>query len=217
MLTLFVALCKLHLSTFFAHTTLTCLIVKVGHNKAFKQLDREPPPSSLIGLAPLASIVLQIIIVIIIQCLSIVLVKRQSWYEPHVTHEEDNLASHDNYALFAASVFQYIALAVVFSKGRPYRQPLYTNSKFFGRHKFFEGLKWFPNFSQPCTELFLLSLIVMTMVTALLVVVPPTFVANFFELYLVNVPCSFRLLMLGLAFVHFVLSLLVEVSVCCHP
>ena len=103
----------------------------VGRNKAFKTLNRKPPPSSLIGLTPLSSIVLQIALVLIMQVLAIVIVQLQSWYQPHVTEDQGDLASHDNYALFASSVFQYITLAVVFSKGKPYRQPLYTNRKFF--------------------------------------------------------------------------------------
>ncbi len=102
----------------------------VGRNKAFKQLNRNPPPSSLIGLTPLSSIVLQILLVLLMQVLAIVIVQAQPWYRPHVTHNQEDLASHDNYALFASSVFQYITLAVVFSKGKPYRQPLYSNRKF---------------------------------------------------------------------------------------
>lgn len=101
----------------------------VGRNKAFKQLNRNPPPSSLIGLTPLSSIVLQILLVFIMQVLAIVIVKAQPWYKEHITHDPEDLKSHDNYALFAFSVFQYITLAVVFSRGKPYRQPLYSNRK----------------------------------------------------------------------------------------
>ena len=59
------------------------------------------------------------------------IVKEQPWYQPHVANaDDDDLASHDNYALFASSVFEYITLAIVFSKGKPYRQPLYTNRNY---------------------------------------------------------------------------------------
>lgn len=101
----------------------------VGRNKAFERLDRDPPPSSLIGPTPIASIILQILLVIVMQIYSVILVKAQPWYKEHITEDEDDLTSHDNYALFASSVFQYITLAVVFSKGKPYRQSLYSNRK----------------------------------------------------------------------------------------
>ncbi|OTF72224.1 cation-transporting ATPase 13A3-like protein [Euroglyphus maynei] len=160
----------------------------IGRNRAFDRLDRDPPPSSLIGLTPLASIVLQIILVTIMQVLSIMIVKEQPWYQKHVTRNDDDLASHDNYALFASSVFQYITLAVVFSKGKPYRQPLYTN------------------------QLFLLSLILMTALTVVLVVYPPKFIATFFELYMTHVTIEFRITMILLALAHFILAIFLEVN-----
>nr|XP_027204749.1 probable cation-transporting ATPase 13A3 [Dermatophagoides pteronyssinus]XP_027204751.1 probable cation-transporting ATPase 13A3 [Dermatophagoides pteronyssinus] len=169
---------------------ITLFVMLFGRNRAFKRLDRDPPPSSLIGLTPLASIVLQIILVTIMQVLSIIIVKQEPWYQPHVTNNnDDDLASHDNYALFASSVFQYITLAVVFSKGKPYRQPLYTN------------------------QLFLLSLIVMTILTVVLVVYPPAFIANFFELYMKHVTLEFRITMILLALAHFILAIFLEVIV----
>ena len=58
------------------------------------------------------------------------LVQSQSWYKPHSSDPlNDDLKGDDNYAVFAASVFQYISLAVIFSKGKPYRKAIYTNSK----------------------------------------------------------------------------------------
>jgi len=52
----------------------------------------------------------------------------------------------------------------------------------------------------------------MTGVTIFLVVYPPPFVAHFFELDLLGVPISFRVLMVLLALAHFFLAVLFEVS-----
>lgn len=106
-------------------------ICAVGRTEAYKLLDRKPPPSSLIGITPLSSIGLQVLLVALIQVIAIITVWQQTWYKPHEPGAEDteNLASHDNYAVFAASVFQYITLAVVFSKGSPYRKAIYSNRK----------------------------------------------------------------------------------------
>ncbi|XP_017489622.1 PREDICTED: probable cation-transporting ATPase 13A3 [Rhagoletis zephyria] len=46
---------------------ITLFVTLFGRNKAFKQLNRNPPPSSLIGLTPLSSIVLQILLVLLMQ------------------------------------------------------------------------------------------------------------------------------------------------------
>ena len=51
----------------------------------------------------------------------------------------------------------------------------------------------------------------MTAVTVFLVVTPPTFVSNFFELDLLEVPIPFRVLMVLLALAHFFLAILCEV------
>ena len=43
------------------------------------------------------------------------------------TEDEDPVASLENFAIFAVSQFQYIILVIVFSKGSPYREPIYKN------------------------------------------------------------------------------------------
>ncbi|UXI19428.1 aspartate aminotransferase [Sarcoptes scabiei] len=165
---------------------ITLFAMLFGRNKAFERLDRDPPPSSLIGPTPIASIILQILLVIVMQIYSVILVKAQPWYKEHITEDEDDLTSHDNYALFASSVFQYITLAVVFSKGKPYRQSLYSNRSF------------------------LLSLICMTTFTVYLVLTPSNFLIEFFEFDLQNVTLEFRFMMIILAAAHFVLAIFIE-------
>lgn len=93
-------------------------------------MDPNPPPLSLFDITTLSSIILQIALVTFWQSLAIVLIQQQIWYKKHEPIGEDDLKSHDNYALFSTTVFQYITLAVVFSKGKPYRKPLYTNCNY---------------------------------------------------------------------------------------
>lgn len=103
----------------------------VGRTEAYHQLSPKPPPLSLIGITPLLSIFLQVLLVAFTQFLAVFLIWHQKWYKVHEPKEIEDLASHDNYAIFSVSLFQYITLAAVFSKGAPYRKPLYTNSKKF--------------------------------------------------------------------------------------
>ncbi len=165
----------------------TLIIWLVGRTEAFDYLNRKPPPSSLIGIVPLSSIALQILLVAFIQVIAVVIVWQQFWYRPHITKDPDALASHDNYAIFASSVFQYITLAVVFSKGAPYRKPLYSNRK---NSKLFYNLFWISiliislmtmNYINIFKGLFLFSLIGMSLLTAYLVIYPSAWIADFFE------------------------------------
>jgi hypothetical protein len=103
-----------------------------------------------------------------------------------VPSDSEDFACHDNYAVFAVSVFQFITLAVVFSKGKPYRKPIYTNHSF------------------------LLSLIVMTIFTVYLVLWPHHWFVEAFEFDLTNVDMNFRYIIVGLAAINFILAFFAE-------
>lgn len=49
----------------------------------------------------------------------------------NTTNNEKNIKSDVNTTLFFVSSFQYLIVAVVFSKGKPFRQPSYKNCKRF--------------------------------------------------------------------------------------
>ena len=44
---------------------------------------------------------------------------------------QEIVVDYDTTVIFTVSCFQYLTLATVFSKGRPYRQPFYSNILFF--------------------------------------------------------------------------------------
>ncbi|XP_068196725.1 polyamine-transporting ATPase 13A3-like [Antennarius striatus] len=120
-------------------------------NPAWKELSRRRPPSSLISGPLLCSVLTQILTCLGFQVLAFVLVRQQSWYEtwtpqsdacnassariPYSSnatdpHQHKNIRNYENTSLFYVSSFQYLAVAVVFSKGKPFRQPSYKNWPF---------------------------------------------------------------------------------------
>lgn len=49
------------------------------------------------------------------------------------THFDDhNIKNYENTTLFYVSCFQYLIVAIVFSKGKPFRQPSYKNCEYYG-------------------------------------------------------------------------------------
>ncbi|XP_059200493.1 polyamine-transporting ATPase 13A3-like isoform X2 [Centropristis striata] len=120
-------------------------------NPAWKELVWRRPPSSLISGPLLFSVLTQILTCLTFQVLAFLLVRQQSWYEtwtpqsdacnvsgssvvhnPNVTspHDHKNIRNYENTTLFYVSSFQYLAVAIIFSKGKPFRQPSYKNWPF---------------------------------------------------------------------------------------
>lgn len=51
------------------------------------------------------------------------------FFPPHLDREHSNIVNSENTVLFLVSCYQYILIAVVLCKGRPFRQPLSHNCK----------------------------------------------------------------------------------------
>nr|XP_019958108.1 PREDICTED: probable cation-transporting ATPase 13A3 isoform X2 [Paralichthys olivaceus] len=120
-------------------------------NPAWKELVWRRPPSSLISGPLLCSVLTQILTCLFFQVLVFLLVRQQSWYEiwtpqsdacnvsssslSHSSnvsspHDHKNIKNYENTTLFYISSFQYLSVAIVFSKGKPFRQPSYKNWPF---------------------------------------------------------------------------------------
>uniref|UniRef100_H3AWA2 Polyamine-transporting ATPase 13A3 n=1 Tax=Latimeria chalumnae TaxID=7897 RepID=H3AWA2_LATCH len=120
-------------------------------NPAWKELVSQKPPSGLIAAPLLFSVLSQILICLTFQLLGFLWVKQQPWYETwtpssnacnlsysnllhskNSTHhlDERNIENYENTTIFFISCFQYLSVAIVFSKGKPFRQPGYKNGLF---------------------------------------------------------------------------------------
>uniref|UniRef100_A0A7N6ADY4 Polyamine-transporting ATPase 13A2 n=1 Tax=Anabas testudineus TaxID=64144 RepID=A0A7N6ADY4_ANATE len=115
------------------------IVFTMSLNPAWKELVWRRPPSSLISGPLLCSVLTQILTCLAFQVLAFLLVRQQSWYETWTPQSDCNLLglqhpalpknikNYENTTLFYISSFQYLSVAVVFSKGKPFRQPSYKN------------------------------------------------------------------------------------------
>uniref|UniRef100_A0A670J3W8 Cation-transporting ATPase n=1 Tax=Podarcis muralis TaxID=64176 RepID=A0A670J3W8_PODMU len=119
-------------------------------NRAWRELVPQRPPTSLVSPQLLLSVFTQILLSLGFQVGAFLLVQGQPWYHSqengklvccvwnalHVylyssgEDEEDSVRGFENTTLFYVSCFQYVAVALAFAKGRPFRQPTRTNALF---------------------------------------------------------------------------------------
>lgn len=160
-----------------------------GKTESFQgPLVKQVPLSSLISLTPLASIILHLIVVIAFQVAGWYHLHQQSWFVPFEHSSEDHLGCWENYTMFAISSFQYIILAFVFSKGAPYRRPIWSNLPF-------------------C-----LTLIANLCIVIYLILIPPEWLAEFFQLILPP-EMNFRYWMLIYGIANFIAHVIIETLV----
>ncbi|XP_078525906.1 polyamine-transporting ATPase 13A3-like [Lissotriton helveticus] len=105
-----------------------------------------------------------------------------------VKEEEHNVISIENTTLFYVSCFQYLIVALVFTKGKPFRQPTHTNYPFVASVSIISGFM------------------------ILIMMYPIPAIEERFEL--VCIPFEWRFTLLVLVFANIVLSAFLEVFVC---
>lgn len=157
-----------------------------GQTKPYHgKLVPKAPSSSLLSLTPLMSFGLQLCLMCSTQILSVMLIRRFSWFRLQHPFHKNTPVTFENYAVFTISQFQYIALAITYSYGRPYREPFFKNAKFF------------------------ISVVVMTLVSTFITLDPFSVVAKVFEFRLPPT-YDFRFVVLSLAVITFVFSYTLE-------
>lgn len=157
-----------------------------GNTQAYSgPIAPDPPVTSLISAIPMFSLVFQMLLNVVLQLVIFIFVQQQPWFTPHAPKDSSDYACFENYAIFCASLYQYIQMAIVFSKGPPYRERIWTNY-------------WLTA-----------SLVVLTAMCVYITVWPAAWVAH--QLELVMPPeVVFRLYIIAFGAVGFVLSLIVE-------
>lgn len=100
----------------------------IGLQGPAQKLTKRRPMSSLIGAKNVIPLILQILVCALIQAGALFYLFEQKWFEPIPSDSVNEvILSWENTVLFTVSCYQYVILATVYSKGRPYREMLITN------------------------------------------------------------------------------------------
>ncbi|KAM8953106.1 putative cation-transporting ATPase 13A4 [Pelodytes ibericus] len=128
----------------------TIISVTMSLNHAYPKLAPYRPPAQLISPPLLLSVVLNIILSLIIQICGFLIVQHQSWYHPTFINSgcmlvnesglnisvENNATemvdgsefqSYENTTIWLLGTLNCLIVVFVVSKGRPFREPIYTN------------------------------------------------------------------------------------------
>ncbi|XP_054290911.1 polyamine-transporting ATPase 13A3-like isoform X1 [Macrosteles quadrilineatus] len=167
----------------------TSLAFMMGRAGPAKFLVPHRPVMSLVAPANVIPLLLHITNLCVIQILSLYILQAQPWYVP-VNPEVENggaVESWENTVVYTISCFQFFIQACVFSKGKPHRQPFHTNWVFGG------------------------FVLVLTGFTTLLLIYPPSILAELFELkpWTPN-EAWFRVSLMALPLVNTIIAVLIE-------
>ncbi|XP_061113654.1 cation-transporting ATPase 13A2 isoform X2 [Conger conger] len=117
---------------FFDLVLVTMLAIVMGRGGPSKVLHPQRPPSSLFSMAVLASLLLHTSLLILGQVAALLVTEAQDWFVPlnSTLAGADNLPNLEDTGVFAVSGFQYIIMAVVMTKGHPFKKHFCSNVVF---------------------------------------------------------------------------------------
>ncbi|XP_077146450.1 putative cation-transporting ATPase 13A4 [Ranitomeya variabilis] len=120
----------------------TIISVTMSLNHAHPKLSPYRPPAQLISPPLLLSVIFNIILTLILQICGFVIVQKQMWYSSsniysacwpvngsnfNETSNKTEYQSYENTTVWLLATLNCLIVAFVFSKGRPFRQPIYSN------------------------------------------------------------------------------------------
>ncbi|ESO89928.1 hypothetical protein LOTGIDRAFT_124151, partial [Lottia gigantea] len=109
----------------------TSIAILMGYTASYGQLVKQKPAGSLMKLSNLFSIIIQVLLVVAFQLGAFYYSKEQPWFVPAPKDgSSEHVLSWESTIIFIVSSYMYIAVAFSFSKGPPFRKPIYTNSKY---------------------------------------------------------------------------------------
>ncbi|KAJ8016642.1 hypothetical protein DPEC_G00009360 [Dallia pectoralis] len=175
---------------FFDLVLVTLLAVVMGKGGPSTELHPQRPPASLLSLPVLASLTMHTLLLILGQVSALVITTSQDWFVPlnSTMSGAKNLPNLEDTSVFALSGYQYIIMAIVVTKGYPYKKPLYYN------------------------VVFVCVLLGLFVLMSWLVLAPVPFVRKLLILYEIS-DMNFKMLLVALAALNFIICFLLEVLI----
>ncbi|KAJ8371004.1 hypothetical protein SKAU_G00110320 [Synaphobranchus kaupii] len=175
---------------FFDLVLVTSLAIVMGRGGPSKELNPQRPSGNLFSLPIVASLLLHTGLLVLGQVAALLITKSEDWFVPlnSTVAGAANLPNLEDTGVFAISGFQYIIMAVVMTKGHPFKKPLYTN------------------------VLFLCVLLTLCGIMCWLVLYPVPAVRRVLMLYDVT-DMNYKLLLVALAALNFITCYLLEVLI----
>ncbi|KAF8361372.1 hypothetical protein PRIPAC_88295 [Pristionchus pacificus] len=107
---------------------ITMVAMCFGSTHPCRKLSMQAPPTRLLSLPTIISVFGQLAIIFIVQTVVFFWTEQQIWYPGFIQEEgNDETPSYEGTALFIVTGFQYMTLAVAYSKGAPFRKGLLSN------------------------------------------------------------------------------------------
>ncbi|XP_022903351.2 polyamine-transporting ATPase 13A3-like [Onthophagus taurus] len=165
----------------------------IGLQGPSKKLVPKRPLGSLVNVENVAPMILQILLCATVQYLALKYLDQQPWFEHNPPANTETILCWENTVLFLVSSFQYGILALLYSKGKPYRQGMFFSNIFL-----------------------LLAALIVSASIVYFCVCPAEWIANFFEILPMSKDkgeAMFRYSLLMFPLAHFFIAWLIEVII----
>ena len=109
------------------------LAISMAYSKPCNELHHKSPQIDLLSVTVVVPLLLQIMIQGLLQLGMYYIVEQQPFYKPSkIDFESKTFISYESTSVFMISNFIYISYAVVYFRGKPFREPIYKSGIFTG-------------------------------------------------------------------------------------
>ncbi|CAM1306539.1 ATP13A2 (predicted) [Pycnogonum litorale] len=165
----------------------TTAAVLMGITGPYKKLVSRRPIGSLVSFVTISSVVLQILISLIVQLGTLYFLRQQKWFVKGKIVGNDRIIAWETTFIFCISSYQYLILATVFCKGPPFRNTFFSNIYFMS------------------------AVVVLIGISTVLLFEPIPVINSFFKMKgNITMHVHFKICILIIAFINFVISALIE-------
>ncbi|UYV65156.1 POLR3A [Cordylochernes scorpioides] len=106
---------------------ITVVAFLMGSGGPYETLVPKRPRGSLINIHTLLSLFFQLVWFVMVQGIGIYMLRSEPWYVDPGTDDDSIFPNYANTVIFLITIFQYVTQGMIFSKGAPFRKPIYRS------------------------------------------------------------------------------------------